>query len=86
MTEEQLKEGTELLDLISKTRSAFEEISRLLSRDDHYYLTISQHQDGSGMSSRSFLYRTRGNKKLLSAIKTELESQLAEYEDEFAAL
>jgi len=84
MTEEQIIEGKELLELISTTRSALERTSELLSMANHDNLFISQYADGIGVKAR--LNRKRGNKVLLSAIEAELAEQLSQYETEFAEL
>jgi hypothetical protein len=84
MTEEQIIKGKELLELISTTRSALEQISELLSMARHGNLSISEYSYGSGVEAR--LNRKRGNKELLSVIEAELAEQLSQYETEFAEL
>jgi hypothetical protein len=84
MTEEQIIKGKELLELISTTRSALEQISKLSSMTIPGNLSISEYSDGSGVKAR--LNRKRGNKELLSAIEAELAEQLSQYETEFAEL
>jgi hypothetical protein len=84
MTEEQIIKGKELLELISTTRSALEQISELASMTIPGNLSISEYSDGAGVKAR--LNRKRGNKELLSVIEAELAKQLSQYETEFAEL
>ena len=98
MTEQQLKTGKAILDLIKVTEKALEDLDKWMvksadkiscggedyEQDFNYNLCISEHNDGSG--PRLNLYRYVGNTALLGVIKEELERQLAKYKTDFAAL
>lgn len=94
MTEEQLKEGEILLKTIKTTEQGLENLKDLaleaevgFNRKDNKYhdglynLTISEYKDGSG--ARGEFSRYGGNLRLLKVIIQELETQLAEYKEEF---
>jgi len=87
MTNEQLKRGQELSQLIKTTKEAIntlKEIKPKKSYDNIYYadyvynLVICEHRDGSG--KKADLSRYYGNEKLLNVIIEELEVQLLTYE------
>lgn len=95
MNIDQFKEGQELLKLIESTEKALENLkglkpsadstsSRNIYYDGMYWLSISQHKDGSGV--RGDLTRNFGNKQLLDVILIELERQLEEFKSKFESL
>jgi hypothetical protein len=87
MTQEQIEKGNELFEIKKVTEKAIIEIDNLLAKqrplnkrekryfdDGVYWLSISEHKDGSGV--KADLCRYQGNWELLNVIKTELERQL----------
>jgi hypothetical protein len=93
MTNEQLKEANNLVELIKITKQGIDEL-RKYTPDDRkpqricddlmYNLYIGEYSDGSGKGAK--LNRYYGNKKLMEVIINELERQLVEFEDIFKLL
>lgn len=84
----ELKTGGELHQLILKTENALKKLSTYtpdkpedekIFDDGMYYLSFSEHRDGSG--NKVDLSRYSGNAKLIIVIRTELERQLEEFKD-----
>lgn len=93
MNIKQLEESQELLKLINITEKAIEELRKFTPKnrdkesiydDKSYWLSISEHTDGSGI--KASLYRYYGNERLLKVIINELEMQLDEFKDLFSKL
>lgn len=95
MTEENLKKGNELKELIQVTEQGLNNLITLKEKsnkesfkdDTHYYndgmywLSVSEHSDGSGGSAK--LTRYLGNEELLDMIINKLSDQLAFFKSEF---
>ena len=93
MTNEQLKRGQELSQLIKTTKEAINNLKEIKPKktyggiyytDDIYNFTVCEHRDGSG--KKADLSRYYGNEKLLNVIIEELEIQLLTYELWYSAL
>lgn len=96
MTNEKIEQGIEIQKLIEVTSKALNEIERMIDdvrsktdnklykEDEHYWLSISQHKDGSGINVD--LHRYYGNTRLLAVIRNELRKQLDEFELDFERL
>ena len=93
MTNEQLKGGQELSQLIKTTKEAINNLKEIKPRgvpsnvfyaDGIYNFTVCEHRDGSG--KKADLSRYYGNEKLLNVIIEELEVQLLTYELWYSAL
>ena len=91
MTDEQLKRGQELKQLIKTTEEALNNLKEIkpsktpsnnFYADNIYYLTICEHRDGSG--KKGDLCRSYGNERLLKLIIDELETQLGEFKEWYA--
>jgi hypothetical protein len=88
-----LSKAVELKTLLDTTKRALKDLNEKIltlptgkSTPDHayvdgpYYLSLSQHADGSG--GKVELNRYYGNRSLLQVIKVELERQIAFFEKE----
>ncbi len=85
-----LEKAGELKNLIITTKNGIDEISKLLEKGNNdernytdnasYSLSISEHEDGSGLKLK--LNRYMGNKSLLETIKSKLEEQLTYFLEE----
>lgn len=92
MSNEQLMEGQELIELITTTEEALSEINKFVPRDrdkermhdEIFNLAICQYKDGSGICAN--LARYSGNVALISVIKKELERQLNDFKSQFETL
>lgn len=84
MTDASLKRGVELEKLITITSNGLVEIEKMMANTSHYWLSISEHEDGSGKKAK--LSRHEGNLGLLDVISCELTRQLKVFEDEFSKL
>ena len=91
MTDEQLKRGQELKQLIKTTEEALNNLKEIKPRerksnnlyeDAIYNLTVCEHRDGSG--KKGDLSRYYGNERLLKLMIEELEIQLREFKEWFA--
>lgn len=87
MTDEQLRKGNELTELIKVTKVALNNLRALKPEgrkeqgffdDKLYNLCICKHSDGSGIKGN--LNRYFGNETLINVIIKELERQLEEFE------
>jgi len=87
MTNEQLKRGQELSQLIKTTKEAINNLKGIKPSktyggvyyaDGIYNFTVCEHRDGSG--KKADLSRYYGNENLLKVIIEELEVQLLTYE------
>jgi len=90
---EQLKEGQQILELIKVAENSIKNLEKLKEKrenakgkynDGQYWLTITEHNDGSGC--RAELNRHFGNAELLDMIIDKLEEQLKDLSDRFAEL
>ncbi|MFW6247128.1 MAG: hypothetical protein ACOC22_03100 [bacterium] len=89
MTDEQIKKGLELQELIKTTSEGLEAMQKLRQKNNNsnksensyddkaYFLSISEYHDGSGIQAK--LTRYCGNAELLDTIIDKLEEQLKEY-------
>lgn len=93
MSNEQLIEGQELIELITTTEDALGEINKFIPKnrdkekihdDKMFNLVICQYKDGSGICAN--LARYSGNVALLNVIKKELERQLDDFKSQFETL
>ena len=93
MTNEQLKRGQELNQLIKITKEAINNLKVIKPSKIHggiyyadgiYNFTVCEHRDGSG--KKADLSRYYGNENLLKVIIEELEVQLLTYELWYSAL
>lgn len=93
MTNEQLKRGQELNQLIKTTKEAISNLKEIKPNkayggiyyaDGIYNFTVCEHRDGSG--KKADLSRYYGNENLLKVIIEELEVQLLTYELWYSAL
>jgi len=93
MTNEQLKRGQELNQLIKTTKEAINNLKEIKPKktygdiyytDDIYSFTVCEHRDGSG--KKADLSRYYGNESLLKVIIEELEVQLLTFELWYSSL
>jgi hypothetical protein len=93
MTNEQLRKGNELEELIKVTKIALDTMREFQPEsrkeeayldDKIYHICICQYCDGSGINAD--LPRYYGNKSLADVIVKELERQLAEFEKMYEEL